>query len=959
MDDGKIGGLVVENNFLIENSHANVNFDVGVNSEFLADTTYIGGIAADNNVSGGISNPAINNSFATRYIECTHNSSDYLQLGGLVGKLTTGRIINSYSGIYFDPASVSEVNSRQDKGGLVGYKGFSYAIGNSYYDYFGFGTDDSSLNSVAYKYLAQTEAYEEFNNETDLDVWNTYHNYNYGMPVLMDLDYGGLSTGSGTESNPYLIHHAGRLDWIRTKLGSTAYFEQEKDIDLGLFLDKNTYFTPIGTSVASTDDRFGGTFNRFKGIYDAQNHYINRLEYVQTSGSDDHVNIGLFRMLGGAGSNADTGVYNLSLTNVNLSIDSGIDIDNEYGPFDEIVQSELSMGAIAGYVQDASIVNCIITGTIKNDNDEDYNSNNILNIGAVAGKIIGSTIDKVYSEAYVTATHGNVGGLIGSADRDGVSIDYSYIQNSGNSGSIRLEGDESLGDNARIGGIVGFASWTHLSNVANNGTITAYLSGSNDEATDIEGMGGIVGSISYGSISYCDNFAPINYTGGRNNGNETKIGGIIGYSYSSDGNSKLINEGNITVSYKETQAIVGGISGLMEGYGLDRISNSRNSGNLNVTPYSSTYSDTWLKVGGLAGAILEANKDMYLSYNEGEVYVEGGGTIMWIGGLIGNNLGGIRGSYNTGSVEFIAKYTRSSYTSRAAYIGGIAGDCVEGITTSFNSASVKGSSATTIGDEKVILYIGGLTGRFATFSSDEEITKSYNTGLVKAEIETCASSHIEAGGIVGHNFSDIENCYNQGNVIATHYEQEDWGLDYFNDTIQIGGIVGEATSFTREVDYSYNSGLIGDTREADSDDYQSVWRGAIVGDGDTRNYDNNVFILRQIMDYYQHITYGEQSVYIGSYGYEYTDGIWDASGTDDDHASQNDAMSNGKYISSMDNESSYYGWDFDSIWDIVENVSYPTLQSVTVEGALDSHMTDDKPTFNPLTDIPLSEPYEF
>ena len=171
-------------------------------------------------------------------------------------------------------------------------------------------------------------------------------------------------SGSGTESDPYLIANLNDLHWLSQVVLYGSYFKQTADID------------------ASPTTRWNGGkgFQPIEGIsnltYDGDGHIISNL-YIHRNSDHD---VGLFGFLQGAT------VKNLGMENVNIT-------------------GDLYVGAIVGVVQGGKIRNCYSTGKLKGT----------ARMGGIAGAtefaqtIISNCYTKVTFSGYAVATAGIVG----------------------------------------------------------------------------------------------------------------------------------------------------------------------------------------------------------------------------------------------------------------------------------------------------------------------------------------------------------------------------------------------------------------------------------------------------------------------------------------------------------------------------------------------------------------------
>jgi hypothetical protein len=242
-----------------------------------------------------------------------------------------------------------------------------------------------------------------------------------------------------------------------------------------------------------------------------------------------------------------------------------------------------------------------------------------------------------------------------------------------------------------------------------------------------------------------------------------------------------------------------------------------------------------------------------------------------VGGLIGENGGTIENSYATGNVE------------GSSNIGGLVGANHYGrIKNSYATGSVKGSNA-----------IGGLVGLNGGTNDEGIIENSYAAGNVEgssavgglvgaqrygSRIEKSyatgnTSGRWNTGGLVGNNDGKIKNCYATGNVEGTRY---------------LGGLIGDNTT-DGIIENCYAAVSI---IEKISEDLPSGYFGGLTG--------RNLFEI--INSYFDSDLYTHE---LNGVGFP-------------------------KSSIEMKNKETYENWDFNDIWIIDENESYPYLTALPV-----------------------------
>ncbi|MBQ8658838.1 MAG: hypothetical protein IJ506_06855 [Clostridia bacterium] len=321
-----------------------------------------------------------------------------------------------------------------------------------------------------------------------------------------------------------------------------------------------------------------------------------------------------------------------------------------------------------------------------------------------------------------------------------------FAENKGTVESVTFENVEvaARGDKSNIGVIAGKNNGT-VKNCKVNGTVTAKYS---------QNVGGLVGENGeQGVMQGCENNATIeagNFTGGIVGRNKGTI-------------ESCTNKGTII-----GKSQVGGVVGVMaDGTCLD----IKNTGNISASgPY----------VGGIAGEVLAATKEMKGLNNVGKVENEGSDT----GGLVGivsaTNIsefvqtGEVKGNNSTGGLFGACEVTFniSSYENKAAVsgttnVGGLVGWAKTGtkITDCVNSGSVTGQC-----------YLGGIVG-----GGEASLTGCENKGKITnfdgQKVNNALVSYV--GGIAGQCVS-LEACENSAEII---------GVGSY-----VGGFAGTATT---------------------------------------------------------------------------------------------------------------------------------------------------------------------
>ncbi|MGA2677759.1 MAG: GLUG motif-containing protein [Sedimentisphaerales bacterium] len=240
-----------------------------------------------------------------------------------------------------------------------------------------------------------------------------------------------------------------------------------------------------------------------------------------------------------------------------------------------------------------------------------------------------------------------------------------------------------------------------------------------------------------------------------------------------------------------------------------------------------------------------------------------------LGGLVGYNYGSISNCYSTGLVN--------NDSSGSTNVGGLVGRNGGSIRNCYSTGPVNGSFDS--------FDVGGLVG----YHTGGYISNCYSTGDVTGDVNSGYESGGLSGGLVGYSESNISDCYSTGAVsgfsgvggLVGYIESGNISDCYSTGAVSsfydLGGLVG------------WNSGSISNcySTGAVNGSWDNI--GGLVGYSDVNNGGT-------ISSSYFLITRGPNN----GYGTPLTDG-------------------------QMKQQSSFLGWDFDTIWTISEGISYPEL----------------------------------
>lgn len=459
-----------------------------------------------------------------------------------------------------------------------------------------------------------------------------------------------------------------------------------------------------------------------------------------------------------------------------------------------------------GEYKNVNIVNSGIEGT--------YTAGEVhlgLFMGGSTGRVsldnitVGANVPVEEEGSYVKGTfpqNARVGGVIGSAVTTALTNlkNYAWIQ----------------GNSTYMGGIAGYVSglteneYNNSSNLYNYGRVKKNDSSSAD-------MGGIFGAAEYTNLEDSANYGAV--TG-------AVAGGIVGKMKGGTIENCVNNAG-----YVEGKAGIGGIVGkILEGVAASVIG-CTNNGRV-ATTQESADNDSDVRIGGIVGSIDNDNvvtRKKYISgcVNNGQVYDQyrtadtGSGVgIIRMGGVVGasfyayiiecENNGEVRTpSYEIGgvigyaAVTDISKCYNNGKVQGGSRVGGIFGNFGGSNTTvtvsdCFNQGAISATKTNGGYDGAVA---GGIAGRYdASLKTNSTFIRCINIGTVTGN---------NAGGIAGwakdlnsnnlNNYLLMDSCYNAGTVNGKNYA---------------GGIFGVITSSTAhktgvmKVMNVYNSGQV-------------------------------------------------------------------------------------------------------------------------------------------------------
>lgn len=471
-------------------------------------------------------------------------------------------------------------------------------------------------------------------------------------------------------------------------------------------------------------------------------------------------------------------------------------------------------------------------------------------VGAVVGSALnGTVITNVVNSASVSGSDNtdgdNIGGVVGVADN-------STITNAVNTGAID-------GKNNNVGGLVGLlengstldGNSYNLGDVSGDGYNVGGLVGHAENSTigdgtnlvynrlDVEGaynVGGIVGNMEGSTVKYAENSGTVEATGYT-----TEV-----YKYHTADNSYDVMRGRNDDDIAEVEVAVANVGGIVgtssssDNGSKSAIINVENSGDISSSKNSN---NEFYDAGNIGGIIGRANNTDITSATNRENEIRGAHNIGGVAGYLGGN-STVSGGINDGG-DIMATGARAAANSSYNVADGPgAGDNnYYGSNVNNNGFALEHVRNGNTGRETFIIgNMGGIVGYME--GKDAKITGSANRGTVHTfdEFEGTVPDYAKAanaGGVVGKidrvgtlALADLQGKDENNNdkilkaAVSNSYNTGDV-MGYSN----VGGIVG--MMYNGEVAGSYNLGYISTTRQpgkVGGEGYDALNMGGIVGD---------------------------------------------------------------------------------------------------------------------------------
>lgn len=326
-------------------------------------------------------------------------------------------------------------------------------------------------------------------------------------------------------------------------------------------------------------------------------------------------------------------------------------------------------------------------------------------------------------------------------------------------------GSETYETICSVSGIVAHADDVKLIGCSNEGHMTVDV---HSDVVDIR-VSGLVGRCGpvYGNenrIVSCTNWGNIFVSG--NTSGSVSVGGISSnYSFRVD---SCENHSVVKVNAYEGSAYVGGVSSASMGitYCFNRDSVICESDGFEV------------QVGGVCSysSYNSSQTDsLYTCGNEGEIEVKSNGSMLSVGGVMGQNTDcPVVDCWNRGGLKIESSAPRSSSRWNAIYAGGLVGYCEEPVYNSYNRGNISLIDAHIDGEGSSQGSVGGLVGK-----AYKLLWNSYSTGDVYSDVagvKVCRLSE-----------SNVHFCYYNSDAVIEGTEVDEQGIAYSTAEMQSAG----------------------------------------------------------------------------------------------------------------------------------------------------------------------------
>lgn len=830
---------------------------------------YIGGLMG--HVSADISN-----SYASGSVTATKQNS---YIGGLAGYTTSTNIKNCYA--------LGRINSGSS--GLVNIYN-STTVTSSYFDSIATGINAGDQYNVGKltTVLIKKEIYAgwDFDNIWDMEEGVTYpYLRSLAVSAICSDDTSLFPVGLGTEENPYLISNVREFEYIRYDL--SGYYKLTSDIDFN-----GIAITPIGSSRAQfwgVLDGDGYAIKNFKISTKAD--YTGLFSYTSAAHFKNLI-ISKGEILPGASysyTGALAGYINGGITE-NISL---MDITISGGRY---------CGALAGYAGRGEILRCFVRENVLVSGSG--------MVGGLVGEASYNSVKCCYGVAKIQGGN-NTGGLIGNTNS--VNINQCYA--AGNiSGTVY------------VGGLVGYARGIFHDSFATGRVIST---------TNSMYTGGFTGYAVSSDIKNCYAACTVSAEGS----------GLVAYVYHSTTIADSYYDSKVTgVAARNTYGVGKLTKGLMQKTGytdwdFDNIWDIDHGktypflqgldmpiGHSNTTEFqpegSGTQEDPYL---------IETSKEFEniryecagyyrliadIDFQEHVIIPTGTRSVPFAGVFDGNgyairnfkisNTDSYAGLFGCAESAIVKDLTIESgevtQPGTVSYAGALAGYLTECVTENIMILDAVVSGGKCCGALSGYVDGGSVTGCYG--KGNTLVTGTENVGglvgeMKKGKIRRCYTA-IETegtkytGGLIGYvsgYSNEINECYVVGSIRGKEYVG---GLiGYAQADISDSFTVGSVTSTTN---HAAVGGLIGNVYSAQIKRCYAAGQVSAGGSG---------------------LIYNSRATVTDSYYDNLAAGI-----------TRTSAINVGKLTVALMRKQFYTGWDFDNIWCIEEETTYPYLRGL-------------------------------
>ena len=316
-----------------------------------------------------------------------------------------------------------------------------------------------------------------------------------------------------------------------------------------------------------------------------------------------------------------------------------------------------------------------------------------------------------------------------------------------------------------VSGIVAHADDMKLIGCSNEGHMTVDV---HSDVVDIR-VSGLVGRCGpvYGKenrIVSCTNRGNIFVSG--NTSGSVSVGGISSnYSFRVD---SCENHSVVKVNAYEGSAYVGGVSSASMGitYSFNRDSVICESDGFEV------------QVGGVCSNSTynsSQTDSLYTCGNEGEIEVKSNGSMLSVGGVMGQNTDcPVVDCWNRGGLKIESSAPRSSSRWNAIYAGGLVGYCEEPVYNSYNRGNISLIDAHIDVEGSSQGSVGGLVGK-----AYKLLWNSYSTGDVYSDVASVKVCRLSE--------SNVHSCYYNSDAVVEGTEVGENGIAYSTAEMQSAG----------------------------------------------------------------------------------------------------------------------------------------------------------------------------